>query len=191
MNCIERYHVIPHIVYSIDHIYLPLLPYLISIPDNPDKKKSVLLSCYVFSRQGLTYWASPELLSRPGWPRLTRSTYLCLLNAGIKGVLHHPDSRETMSRIAQAGTVFSSLWVELRFVGLLCWGHRTEGCPDESFILPCCGRCRWGRREQWPCQRMPVRQFTVVPSLLPELVGLLPLMVVGESPLQHPFVLIT
>lgn len=47
---------------------------------------------------------------------------------------------ETMSRIAQAGTILSSLkWVVRRLVGLLCWEHRTEGCPDESFILHAVG----------------------------------------------------
>lgn len=67
-----------------------------------------------------------------------------------------------MSRIAQAGTILSSLKrVERRVVGLLCWEHRTEGCPDESFILPCCGRSRWGQERT---MSLPEDASEAVPS---------------------------
>ena len=39
----------------------------------------------------VSLWMSgcPGPLCRPGWHQTQRSTYLCLLNAGIKGMCHH------------------------------------------------------------------------------------------------------
>jgi hypothetical protein len=45
-----------------------------------------LFVCFCFSRQGFSVWNS---LCRSGWLRTQKSAYLCLLNAGIKGVCHH------------------------------------------------------------------------------------------------------
>jgi hypothetical protein len=44
-----------------------------------------------FLRQGFSVyrWLSWNSLCRPGWPRTQKSTCLCLLSAGIKGVCHH------------------------------------------------------------------------------------------------------
>ena len=48
------------------------------------------------SRQGFSVqlWSlSWNLLCRPGWPRIQRSTCLCLPSAGIKGMHHHCQAR--------------------------------------------------------------------------------------------------
>ena len=49
------------------------------------------LHLFYFLRQGLFVqsWLSQNSLCRPGWSRTHRSAYLCLPNAGIKGMHHH------------------------------------------------------------------------------------------------------
>ena len=60
-----------------------------------------------FSRQGFSVqpWLSWNSLCRPGWPRIQKSSCLCLPSARIKGVCHHCPARLQ---------VFKKLW------GVIC-----------------------------------------------------------------------
>jgi hypothetical protein len=58
---------------------------------SPWRSHAQLFFFFGFLRQGffVSPWLSWNSFCRPGWPRTQKSTCLCLLSAGIKGVSHH------------------------------------------------------------------------------------------------------
>jgi hypothetical protein len=47
----------------------------------------------------LSSWLSQNSFCRPGWPWIQKSSCLCLLSAGIKGMHHHfPGNNQASKR---------------------------------------------------------------------------------------------
>jgi hypothetical protein len=72
-----------------------------------------VLFCFVLLRQGFSVysWLSWNSLCKPGWPQTRRSAWLCLLSAGIKGVLHQC-LFVCLSVCLILGSLLSFLWRE-------------------------------------------------------------------------------
>ena len=90
------------------HTYILYHLYLVLIKQQQQKKPEKLDIRRVGSAVKSTCFCfvlNPRFLCRPGWPQTQRSTCLCLLSAGIKGMCHRAWPKEHLSLTEDPGSI--------------------------------------------------------------------------------------